>query len=145
MILSEKYLDVGYSLKDNFLTLYLTLKREYNEVRIKLEEHSFILSEAIDRVFRDSGVGRQIKFKTGIKSTKCSIPDDLSVPLCLKISLSSEHKLENKINQFKVNLPITVYNIAKQLDMQENTNLSQRTSKVSGKEVFKTQTFVGCK
>ena len=89
MILSEKYLDVGYSFKDNFLTLYLTLKREYNEVRIKLEEHSFILSEAIDRVFQDSGVGKQIKFKTEIKSTKCLKSEDLPIPLCLKISLSS--------------------------------------------------------
>lgn len=71
MVLSEKYLDVGYTLKDNFLTLYLTLKRDYKEVRVKLEEHSFIVSEAIDRVFRDSGVGKQIKFKTEIKSTKC--------------------------------------------------------------------------
>ncbi len=42
----------------------------------------------------------------------------MSVPLCLKISLSSEHKSESKLKQFKVNLPISVYSIAKQVDMQ---------------------------
>lgn len=69
--------------------MYLTLKKEFEEMRVRLEKNSFVVSESIDRVFRDVGIGKQMKFKTEIRSTICSGPEDQHVPMCLEISLTA--------------------------------------------------------
>lgn len=73
------------------------------------------MSDNIERIFKDSAIGKQIKFKTEIKSTKCKNPEDNFDFPSLTISLKDQQRFENKLHQFKVDLPVTVYNVAKQL------------------------------
>ena len=110
------------------MSLYLTLKNYCESLDISLAENSLTFSECIRRSFDKLYVGKQMKFKTEVASTK---PSDRFVPSSVLVKLTYHFKLELKTQEFKCDLPLTPYNIAQPLEAPSALSQAEATCYVT--------------
>lgn len=70
ILLKNELIEIGYSFKNCCVSLYLTLKNYCESLEINLIDNSINYSECIRRSFDKLYVGKQMKFKTEVTSTK---------------------------------------------------------------------------